>query len=216
MNRDAAEYLDYCLRHYAASSRPEAVAAEQRARAAFDVVRAKVAAANLKVTPAGAEVFVQGRCPRRASAARSSRVPPSRTASHRSAPDGARFGRARGQRQAWRNDGGRHRAQASVRNGGRGGKSRRKRGQTEPDAPSESKNYVPAIVTASVGGLALAGGVVFLVMRSGKQSDASDKLDTLDGKNPCGTGLPSENGATCAEIADLSDEAATFGTLSPS
>ena len=27
MNRDAAEYLDYCLRHYAASSRPEAVAA---------------------------------------------------------------------------------------------------------------------------------------------------------------------------------------------
>ena len=36
MNRDAAEYLDYCLRHYAASSRPEAVAAEQRARAAFE------------------------------------------------------------------------------------------------------------------------------------------------------------------------------------
>ena len=93
MNRDAAEYLDYCLRHYAASSRPEAVAAEQRARAAFDVVRAKVAAVNLKVTPAGAEVFVDA-CARRTSAARGSRVRRSGTPSPRSASDGARYGRA--------------------------------------------------------------------------------------------------------------------------
>src|SRR6185503_16995436 len=82
---------------------------------------------------------------------------------------------------------------------------------TPPDGP---KNYVPAIVTASIGGLALAGGVVFLVVRSGKQSDASDKLGTLEGTNPCGSGLPSKNKAACSEVADLSDQAATFGTLS--
>ena len=60
MNRDAAEYLDYCLRHYPASSRPESVATEQRARAAFEVVKTKVAAVNVRVTPVGAEVYVDG------------------------------------------------------------------------------------------------------------------------------------------------------------
>jgi hypothetical protein len=79
-------------------------------------------------------------------------------------------------------------------------------------AASAPANYVPAIVTASVGGLALAGGVVFLVLRSGSRSDASNQLDALEGNNPCGAGTP--YAAECAEVADLSDQAATFGTLS--
>jgi hypothetical protein len=74
---------------------------------------------------------------------------------------------------------------------------------------------VPAIVAASVGGAALAGGVVFLVMRSSKQSDASDQLDELEkasGQSPCGKGTT--HTTECAEIKGLSDDAATFGTVS--
>jgi hypothetical protein len=51
-------------------------------------------------------------------------------------------------------------------------------------------------------------------MRSGKKSDASDKLETLDGTNPCGPHSPHENVATCGEIEESSKQAATFGTLS--
>jgi hypothetical protein len=211
MNRDAAEYLDYCLRHYAASSRPEAVAAEQRARAAFEAVRSKVGAVNLRVTPAGSEVFV----------------------------DGAAIGRAPFESPIYVEEGS-HRFTArhagletavldvAAKPGetldaslelkpaaGHMGPSTAERpadSQATAAPPSESKSPVPAIVTAGVGGLALAGGVVFLVVRSGKQSEASEKLDALGGENPCGSGSP--HTADCGEVAELSDQAATFGTLS--
>ncbi|HVR19815.1 MAG TPA: PEGA domain-containing protein [Polyangiaceae bacterium] len=213
MNRDAAEYLDYCLRHYAASSRPEAVAAEQRARAAFDVVRAKVAAVNLKVTPAGAEVFVDGKSVGRAplEAPLFIEAGPHRIEARQTGLDSGVL-----ELNAKRGEATEAVIELKPAPGTAAAAANTSENKQDPqqDTASQSKNYVPAIVTASVGGLALAGGVVFLVMRSGKQSDASDKLDTLSGKNPCGTGLPSESEATCAEIADLSDQAATFGTLS--
>jgi hypothetical protein len=212
MNRDAAEYLDYCLRHYAASSRPEAVAAEQRARAAFEVVRTKVAAVTVAVTPPGADVFV----------------------------DSARIGRAPLDAPVFL-EAGPHRIEArqegletaSVEVNAKRGEATevtlalktpagapaaKNPPASDPisrnDEPPASKNYVPAIVTASLGGVALAGGVVFLVLRAGKQSDASEKLDTLDGNNPCGPHSPRENVATCADIEEASDQAATLGTLS--
>jgi hypothetical protein len=211
MNRDAAEYLDYCLRHYAASSRPEAVAAEQRARAAFEVVRTKVAALTVNVTPVGADVYV----------------------------DSARVGRAPLDAPVFL-EAGPHRIEArqegfetaSVEVNAKRGEATEvtlvletpgapaaenppsSEQNSRNDEPPASKNYVPAIVTASLGGVALAGGVVSLVLRSGKQSEASDKLDTLDGTNPCGPHSPRENVSTCGEIEELSDQAATFGTLS--
>jgi len=210
MNRDAAEYLDYCLRHYAASSRPEAVAAEQRARAAFETVRAKVGAVNLRVTPAGAEVFVDGAAVGRAPFESPVYVEegPHRFAARHAgletvvldivAKPGETLDAALELKPA----------AGEVSSSGS-----EKPADVSPAAPpSETKNYVPSIVTASVGGLALAGGVVFLAVRSGKQSDASDKLDTIDGENPCGNGTP--HASECGEVADLSDEAATYGTLS--
>jgi len=213
INRDAAEYLDYCLRHYAASSRPEAVAAEQRARAAFEVVRAKVAAVNLKVTPAGAEVLVDGVSVGRAplEAPVFLEAGPHRIEARQTGLDSGMV-----EVNAKRGETTEALIELKPASGAAAAAANpeENKGDSQPDAASASKNYVPAIVTASVGGLALAGGVVFLVMRSGKQSDASDKLDTLNGKSPCGAGHPSENEATCAEVADLSDEAATFGTLS--
>jgi hypothetical protein len=208
MNRDAAEYLDYCLRHYAASSRPEAVAAEQRARAAFDVVRAKVAAVNLRVTPDGAEVFVDGASVGRAplEAPLFLEAGPHRIEARQAGLDAGllEINAKRGEA-----------TDAVIELKPASGAANPAENATDSSSDaSGSKSYVPAIITASVGGLALAGGVVFLVVRSGKQSDASDTLDTLSGKNPCGSGLPSENQAPCAEIADLTDQAATYGTLS--
>jgi hypothetical protein len=211
MNRDAAEYLDYCLRHYAASSRPEALAAEQRARAAFEVVRSKVAAVTVNVSPAGASVLVDG--------APAGRAP----------LEAPVFLEAGPHRIEARQDG---LETATVDVNAKRGEATEvtlalkaaaaapaaenpPRAENAPkDASPASKNYVPAIVTASLGGVALAGGVVFLVMRSGKKADASDELETLDGTNPCGPHSPSENVTTCGEIENLSDQAATFGTLS--
>jgi hypothetical protein len=217
LNRDAAEYLDYCLRHYAASSRPEAVAAEQRARAAFEVVRSKVAAVTVRVTPAGAEVFVDG--------ANTGRAPLEAPVFLEAGPH-----RIEARQAGWQSaviDVNAKRGEATEATlelksepvAAPGAESQsRDASEASADADGKgSKNYLPAIVTASAGGLALAGGVVFLVVRSGKQSDASEKLEALEkqtGKNPCGSGSPSESKTTCAEISDLSEQAATFGTLS--
>jgi hypothetical protein len=215
MNRDAAEYLDYCLRHYAASSRPEAVAAEQRARAAFDVVRSKVATVNVRVTPAGAEVYVDG--------ARAGRAPLDapvylEAGPHRIEARQAGLETVTAEIDAKRGE----TIETSIDLKGVSGAalaaesspSRANSGENPrfDSAPGGSKDYVPAIVTASIGGVALAGGVVFLVMRAGKQSDAEDKLGTLGGNNPCGPGT--SNATECGEIADLSEQAATFGTFS--
>jgi hypothetical protein len=215
MNRDAAEYLDYCLRHYAASSRPEAVAAEQRARAAFDVVRSKVATVNVRVTPAGAEVFVDG--------ARAGRAPldapvfleagPHRIEARQAGLEtvSTEIDAKRGETTETSID---LKAASGVSPAAENPPPSADPGANPgPDtAPAGSKNYVPAIVTASIGGVALAGGVVFLVMRAGKQSDAEDELGKLSGNNPCGTGTP--HATECGEISDLSDQAATFGTFS--
>ena len=213
MNRDAAEYLDYCLRNYPASSRPESVAAEQRARAAFEVVRAKVASVNVRVTPAGAEVFVDG--------AKAGRAPLQAPVFVEAGPH--RFEARHPGLETVAVDINAKRgepAEASLELKAPAGASAENPGQNpqkQGDSPADtgaSKNYFPAIVTASVGGLALAGGVVFLVMRSGKQADAEDKLSTLDGTNPCGPHSPTENEPACRDVEDLSKQAATFGNLS--
>src|SRR5688572_6705258 len=191
MNRDAAEYLDYCLRHYAASSRPEAVAAEQRARAAFDVVRTKVAQLTVSVTPAGADVFVD--------AARVGRAPLDapvflEAGPHRIEARQEGLETASTDVNAKRGESTEVTLALKAASGAEAPENPPPSGQSgQKDASPARKNYVPAIITASLGGVALAGGVVFLVMRSGKQSDASDKLETLDGTNPCGPNAPSEH-----------------------
>jgi hypothetical protein len=214
MNRDAAEYLDYCLRNYPASSRPESVAAEQRARAAFEVVRSKVAAVNVRVTPAGADVFVDGTLAGRAPLEAPVFVEAgphrfeARTPGHETVTVDVNAKRGEPTEAVIELKAPGAAAAPTPQNPG-------KPSDPPPDTASKaSKNYVPAIVTASVGGLALAGGVVFLVMRSSKQSDASAELETLEGANPCGPSSPAENVPTCGEVEDLSKQAATFGNLS--
>jgi hypothetical protein len=213
MNRDAAEYLDYCLRNYPASSRPESVAAEQRARAAFEVVRAKVAAVNVRVTPPGAEVFVDG-----APAGRAPLQGPVfvEAGPHRFEARHPGLESVTVDVNAKRGEPNEAVFDLKAASGAAAAEPAQNPGKPSDPPPDSggSKNYVPAIVTASVGGLALAGGVVFLVMRSSKQSDASEKLDKLDGTNPCGPHSPVENVPTCSEINDLSKQAATFGNLS--
>ncbi len=213
MNRDAAEYLDYCLRNYPASSRPESVAAEQRARAAFEVVRSKVAIVNVRVTPAGAEVFVDG--------ALAGRAPLQAPVFVEAGPH--RFEARHPELETVAVDINAKRGEPAeavieLKTSAAGATENpasnpQKTGDSSPDTGG-SKNYFPAIVTASVGGLALAGGVVFLVMRSGKKADASDKLESLGGTNPCGPSSPAENASGCNEVEDLSKQAATFGNLS--
>ena len=212
MNRDAAEYLDYCLRHYAASSRPEAVAAEQRARAAFEVVRSKVSAVTVNVTPTGADVLVDGTVAGRAplDAPVFLEAGPHRIEARQEGLESATV-----DVNAKRGEATEVTLALKAASGAPAPENPPPSGQNGPkDESPASKNYVPAIVTASLGGVGLAGGVVFLVMRAGKQSDASDKLDTLEGTNPCGPHSPRENVGTCGEIEELSDQAATFGTLS--
>jgi hypothetical protein len=172
-------------------------------------VRSKVAAVTVRVTPAGAEVFVDG--------ANVGRAP----------LDGPIYVEA-GPHRFEARQAGLETARVDIN---------AKRGETleailelaassavRPESPSQpadapapatapgSQNYVPAIVTASAGGLALAGGVVFLFLRGGKQSDAAETLDGLEGDNPCGAGTPHVQ--ACRDISDASDQAATFGTLS--
>jgi hypothetical protein len=212
MNRDAAEYLDYCLRHYAASSRPEALAAEQRARAAFEVVRTKVSAVTVRVTPPGADVLVDG-----APAGRAPLDAPVflEAGPHRIEARLEGFETATVDVNAKRGEATEVTVALNAPPGAPAAENQPPATTNRPeDTAPAKKNYVPAIVTASLGGVALAGGVVLLVMRSSKQSEASDKLDTLDGTNPCGPHSPRENVSTCGEIEELSDQAATFGTLS--
>jgi hypothetical protein len=213
MNRDAAEYLDYCLRHYAASSRPEAVAAEQRARAAFEVVRSKVAAVNVRVTPAGAEVFVDGASVGRAPLEAAVFV---EAGPHRFEARQAGLETAVVDLNAKRGETVEASLELVTASGAPAPAEDPEQGAKDapnsPPSDAPRKNYVPAIVTTSVGGLALAGGVVFLIVRSGKQSDASKALGAIEGKNPCGEGTP--HAAECGEVSELSDQAATFGTLS--
>jgi hypothetical protein len=58
--RDAAEHLDFCLSHFAASSQPEHREAESRFRELLARVRLLVGRVVLRVRPAGAEVLLDG------------------------------------------------------------------------------------------------------------------------------------------------------------
>ena len=81
-------------------------------------------------------------------------------------------------------------------------------------APAGPKpNYTPAIVAASVGGVALIGGVVSLVVSSNHRAEARDALRELSGLNPCGPGIDTARTQRCEEIADQADGADTFRAL---
>jgi hypothetical protein len=87
-------------------------------------------------------------------------------------------------------------------------------GQSLPDQQHAGRNYVPAIVAASVGGVALTGGIIALVVSLNKHADAQRRLDELGDPNACGPGMSAEHADSCHEIAQQADSSHTFRALS--
>jgi hypothetical protein len=79
-----------------------------------------------------------------------------------------------------------------------------------PPTTAPARNYTPSIVTASVGGAALIGGVVAFVVSANKRADARNGLNELSGLNPCGDGVDAARAARCNEISEQVDAADTF------
>jgi hypothetical protein len=83
-----------------------------------------------------------------------------------------------------------------------------------PDFPERTPSYAPAVVAASVGGVALVGGIVALVVSINQHADAQDRLHQLGDPNACGAGMSAENAAACQEIASQADSSHALRTLS--
>jgi hypothetical protein len=82
-----------------------------------------------------------------------------------------------------------------------------------PPTNPPARNYTPAIVTASVGGAALIGGVVAFVVSANKRAEARDGLNELSGLNPCGDGVDAAREARCNEISEQADAADTLRVM---
>lgn len=80
--------------------------------------------------------------------------------------------------------------------------------------PVEPKpSHTPSIIAASIGGVALIGGVVSLVVSAKQRDEAHNSLAELDGVNPCGPGSDPARADRCGEIADQANRADTFRVL---
>lgn len=84
---------------------------------------------------------------------------------------------------------------------------------TAPPRAESTPSYTPAIVAMSVGGAALIGGVVSLVVSANERDNARNSLAELSGVNPCGPGRDAARADRCREIADQADSADTFRAL---
>ena len=82
-----------------------------------------------------------------------------------------------------------------------------------PDSPRQKPSYAPAIVAASVGGVALVGGISFLIVSANKQNAADDRANQLGGDNPCAAGITGDRIAECQKISNLAESSTTFRTL---
>jgi hypothetical protein len=76
--------------------------------------------------------------------------------------------------------------------------------------PAPSRNFAPAIVAGSIGGVALVTGIVSFVISANQDADANERLGKLGGQNPCGAGIEPGRERDCAEISDLADSADTY------
>ena len=81
-----------------------------------------------------------------------------------------------------------------------------------PPQPVAKPDYVPAIVTASVGAAALITSVIVLLEASHKDTQWHARLDQLPGSNQCAAGNP--NSVACDEIRSIANDAQTFRALS--
>jgi hypothetical protein len=206
--RDAAEYLDYCLRHYSLSSKDEVVQAEHEVREALDAAKERVATLTIDAAPGGSEVFVDGMEVGRQPLEAPVYLEPgthrilATLAGHRpaSAAVVATAGTETTLRLELSSD-----VPAAVT-------PRAAERDTPPRPRPDRASPVPAILT---GALSLAGvsvGIGFLVAAGDKDSARSDRLAKLPGESPCGQGTPYSS--DCAAIRGLADDAATFRAVS--
>jgi hypothetical protein len=85
--------------------------------------------------------------------------------------------------------------------------------ESAPPTAQPRPNYTPAIVAASVGGAALIGGVVSIIVSVNKREDARNSLAELSGVNQCGPGSDPARADRCRRIAELADDSDTFRAL---
>jgi hypothetical protein len=89
----------------------------------------------------------------------------------------------------------------------------------EPAAPprdttkQESKpSSGPFVASATITGLALAGGITFWLLADARENHAEERLDEIPGENRCGAGSPFLS--TCADVRSGLKSAKTFRALS--
>lgn len=206
--REAAQHLDYCLRHYSASSRAEVVQAEQEIRHTFDDARSRVGALSVHVTPPGAEVVVDG------------------TLVGREPLESTVFVDAGDRRIEARLPGYRTRTVSLHAAAGEAsvvaleleadGPPKDVAPLDAPRAPAAEKAplgaYVPALVTGSVAVAGFAAGLGFLVASISRDSARDSELSSLPGSDPCGAGTP--HVVACSKIQGMADDARAFRTVS--
>ncbi len=82
-----------------------------------------------------------------------------------------------------------------------------------PESRDNSLDYTPTIITASVGGAALVGGIVSIIVAANKQVEADDRLGKLGGDNPCAAGIDATQEPECHDIHQLATSATTLRTV---
>lgn len=206
--REAAEYLDYCLRHYSLSSREDVVHAEGEIRHALRRARSEVTALTIQVAPAGAEVLLDGSLIGHAPLADPVFVESgdhrieARLAGHgpRSVKLAARPGTAVSVTVDLANEPAPRALPASQ--------------AAEPVASDRgtTPSAVPALVTGAVAAAGVISGGALLAASFSKDAERSRRLAALPGSDPCGGGSP--HLFECTEIRRLSSDASTLAVLS--
>jgi len=82
-----------------------------------------------------------------------------------------------------------------------------------PVAPRRNPppSYNAPAIAATSGGVALATGVVFLIVASGKDSDRGSIVDKLPGTNPCGN--RTDRPSACDTAQQMADDARTYRAI---
>ena len=207
--RDAAEHLQYCLEHFAPS---ESATILEHVQKALADAKTRVAMVRVSSNRDGAEVFVD-----------SIRVGVAPVESALFVDPGKRHVSARFNGQSTEEfvnaEAGKEYA-AALTFGDETGKPATTVIAPVPPAGSNAvaaptaqpRSYVPAMVTASVGGVALATGVVLILEAAHKDTRWHNQLSELPGTNQCAAQNP--NAAACDEISSLAKDAKTFRALS--
>jgi len=207
--RDAAEYLDYCLRHYSLSSREEVVQAEHEIRETLESVRARVGMVTAHTEPAGAEISVDGVMVGRDPLEAPIFVDPGE---HRVRAELAGHGAAEAAISV--PAGSQNEARLSLPAAVPFARAPVRAAMPEgPDRVSSgSPSYVPAAIAGALTVASVGVGVGFFVAAGDKELARDDRLAQLSGTNRCGEGTVAV--IDCAAINRAANQAETYRAIS--